>query len=188
MKSRLIPQPEGQAIFLQKNPATWAAARIVPRFHEMFWPGRTRQRQFLPDERGGFFPFGIRGDFPQNYRGNFRPVKAGKFARFQRRTGPPPHPDQHIIKFAAVAAEHRLHLAMHPAVRPARNFRAILALRTFEDVSAAHALEIQPLPTKLKPDVKAYGPGKLAMSRQTYGSDLIPPLRCIHRLISRSRH
>src|ERR1035437_6781038 len=119
----LIPEPERQAVLLQKISAARTAPRIVPRLHQMFRLNRTRQREFLPHQRSS------RPATAQNHRRNFRPEKLKKFCHCAR---PPPHSREDIEQLAAVAAPHGLHLAMQTAVRAARNLRAVLTQRTLE--------------------------------------------------------
>ncbi len=90
----------------------------------------------------------------QDGRRDFRPVKAME-PHHIRRTLPPALADEDIEEFPAIATHHRLDFAMNAAVRSARNPRAIVALRTLEEVSPAHALEIQPAGRKLKSAVTA---------------------------------
>ena len=92
--------------------------------------------------RGKLFPDQPRfaRTIPQHYRGNFRPKAAGKLdlgLEFRR----PAQFDEDIQQFAAIAAHHRLHLAMQTAIRAARYFRAVLAIRTLEVIRPAHESE-----------------------------------------------
>jgi hypothetical protein len=63
---------------------------------------------------------------------------------------PPPLTREHVIQFVTIAADDGLDVTMPAAVRPAGNFGAVLALRTFKQVGLAHAIQLLPEGGKLK--------------------------------------
>jgi len=107
----------------------------------MFGFDRAEQFRFPPNQRSKRFLRRIKSAFTQDNRRNIRPVKARKLDPVNR-VRPPSLPDKHIIQLAAIATDDRLNLAMPAAVRTAGNFRAVMALRTFEEVRFAHAIVI----------------------------------------------
>jgi len=146
-----IPQPERQAVLLQKISAARTAARIAPRFDKMLRFDGTSRLELPPDQRARLGAFGIHRAVAQNHRRDFRPIKTGKLYQIHR-VRSPALPREHVEQFPAVAAHDRLNLAMHAAVRAARNFRTVVALRTFENVSPAHkTVEIPAVPGGIKP-------------------------------------
>ena len=120
-----IPSPAWKIVFLHKIPATRAAPRIFPSLHKMFCLHGTGQRELLPGQTSP------RRTFRQNHQGrNFRLEKTRKF--YPRRPRAPADFSKNIPQLPAIAAHHRLHLAVDAAVRTARKLRAVLTLRTLE--------------------------------------------------------
>ena len=136
----LIPNSGWQTVFLHEIPAARAATWISPRLHIMLSLHRTSRLKLVPDHP----PAG--GPVPQNHRRNFGPEKTGKFDFFHR-TLTPTKFGKDIQQLPAVAAHHGLHLAMKAAVRPTRNFRAVMTIGTFKVIGPAHDFfKCQPAP------------------------------------------
>jgi len=137
----LIPRAEGTSAALHEVSAARAASRVAPHLHEVVRFHRAGQFVVAPDQWRGRFRRRVHGAFTQNHRRQIGLVEAGKFNLIQGVLAPPLS-REHIVQLPAITADDGLNFAMHAAIRATRDFYAVLALRTFEEVRFAHELEI----------------------------------------------
>ncbi len=137
-----FPGAVGKPVLLHEISTARAAAGIIPRLHGVLGLHRAGQSfAVIPDERRERFRRRVQGALPQNDGRDFGPVKPGEFDQL-RRIRPAALPDKHIVQFPAIPADDRLDDAMQAAIGSARDFGAVLAVRTFKDIGFAHGLEI----------------------------------------------
>lgn len=110
----------------------------MPRFHEMGRFDRASEFEIAPNEPARWFAPRMHRTFAQNHRGNFGAIKSRE-SNDVGGADMPALPGENVEQFFAVAADDGLDLAMHAAIRAAGDSGAVLALRTFKNVSPAHA-------------------------------------------------